>query len=175
MNDGNYKEAIAALAELIEQDSITTIFRYNRAICYFSINMLKESLADYKVLARQLPEESEYVFQQGKVYLKMDSLNKAKVYITKAIVMDNEVGEYFSNRGMAYLKNHEYNLAISDFSKSMFLSGKDKTALHNRGIAYLKMGNREKACQDWCEATTLGNNNSKLHLEKNCRLTPCTK
>ena len=46
MNDEQYKQALPYLNDLVTRDSISTIYRHNRAVTLFNLKKYNEALAD---------------------------------------------------------------------------------------------------------------------------------
>lgn len=174
MDEGRYKEALPYLNQLVERDSISTIYRHNRAVTLFNLRRYKEALADYQVLSNAVPEESEYVFQMGNAYEQLDSSQLAIQYYSQAIKLENDRFLYFFKRGTVYLNEGKLKEAENDFNESLFLNPKHDNSLHNRGIALFKQGQKSRACVDWCQASELGNTYSASHVKTNCSMfEPC--
>jgi tetratricopeptide (TPR) repeat protein len=81
---------------------------------------------------------------------------------------------YFFKRGTLYLKQEYLTEAEADFTAAIELNPKHHNSLHNRGIVRYKLGQESQACEDWCEALTLGNEYSRSHLALVCNnFDPC--
>jgi tetratricopeptide (TPR) repeat protein len=174
MDDEQYKEALPYLDELVTRDSLSTIYRYNRAVTLFNLKKYKQALADYEILSAAVPEESEYVFQIGNAYEHLDSAQLAIDYYTKAIELENDKFLYFFKRGTVLLHKGRFKQAENDLNESILLNPRHDNSLHNRGIARYKMGQSRKACEDWCLANELGNPYSASHIKANCSMfDPC--
>ena len=171
-----YKEALPYLDDLVARDSINTIYRHNRAVTLFNLKKYKEALADYEILSATIPEESEYVFQIGNAYEQLDSADLAVQFYSKAIQLENDKFLYYFKRGTVYLHEGKFKEAENDFNESLLLNPRHDNSLHNRGIALYKLGQSRKACQDWCQATELGNPYSASHVKTNCSMfDPCKR
>jgi len=129
-------------------------------------------LKDYQFLLKAVPDDSENFFQVGNIYDHLDSLNKAEMYYSKAIELEEDNFIYYFKRGTVFLKNSRWSESVNDFSRALELNPEHHNSLHNRGIAYYKAGFKEKGCEDWCQALLKGNTKSALHLEKNCERYP---
>lgn len=168
MNNDQYTEAISLLNPLVEKNPSVTVYRYNRAVTYFNLKKYQEAIADYKILLEELPE-AEYAFQIGNAYEQMDSTLKAVSYFTKAISMDKDNYLYYFKRGTVHLKKSKFVNAIQDFNQSLLLNPEHDNSMHNRGIALFYTKKYEQACEDWCNASRLGNPHSTEHVKKNCK------
>ena len=174
MDEQHYKEALPFLDQLVARDSISTIYRHNRAVTLFNLKKYSEALTDYKILSAAVPEESEYVFQIGNSYEQLDSSELAIEFYTKAIKLENDKFLYHFKRGTLFLHKGRYQEAERDFNESLLLNPRHDNSLHNRGIARYKMGRSRSACEDWCEARDLGNPYSASHIKANCPMFgPC--
>jgi tetratricopeptide (TPR) repeat protein len=176
MNGEQYKEALPYLDDLVGRDSISTIYRHNRAVTLFNLKKYKLALADYEILSAAVPEESEYVFQIGNSYEQLDSAQLAIDFYSKAIHLENDKFLYYFKRGTLYLHQGKFKEAEHDFNESLLLNPRHDNSLHNRGIALYQMGQTRKACEDWCQATELGNPHSASHIKANCSMfDPCKR
>jgi tetratricopeptide (TPR) repeat protein len=174
MDNKQYKEALPYLDDLIRLNTQNPLFRHNRAVTLSNLERHREAIADYKILAKALPNESEYVFQIGNAYEQLDSAIQAIWFYSKAIELEKNKFLFYFKRGTIYLKQNNFIQAEADFDASLKLNPDHDNSLHNRGIALYKLGHQRKACEDWCRAYLLGNTVSLSHLEKNCpRFAPC--
>ena len=108
MDGEQYKEALPFLDDLVARDSVSTIYRYNRAVTLFNLKKYRQALADYEILsAAAVPEESEYVFQIGNAYEQLDSAELAIDFYTKAIRLENDKFCTIFKRGTLYLTKRE--------------------------------------------------------------------
>lgn len=172
MDEGNYKDALPVLDKLVEADTVNTVYRYNRAVTLFNLKRYRESLSEYKILSKDLPEQSEYIFQIGNAYEQLDSTAQAIRFYSQAIEMESDNFLYYFKRGTIQLKQNKLKDADADFSASIELNPEHHNSLHNRGIARYKLGEEKKACEDWCRASQLGNTFSEGHLNANCANSP---
>lgn len=174
MNSERYREALPFLDQLVNGDSVSTIYRHNRAVTLFNLKRYKEALADYEILSKAVPEESEYVFQIGNAYEQLKNPELAIEFYSKAIRMENGMFMYFFKRGTVYLNAGKLKEAENDFNESLMLNPKHDNSLHNRGITLFKLGQTRNACVDWCMAAELGNLVSASHIKTNCPdIGPC--
>ena len=172
MEKGDYKEALAHLDKLTAADQSNFVYRYNRAVTLFNLKQYHEAIAEYKYLRGLLPEQSEYIFQIGNAYEQLDSITLALNFYTQAIETDHDHFIYFFKRGTVFLKQGELKRAEADFTSSLELNPKHHNSLHNRGIALFKLGQENRACDDWCQASVLGNVYSGNYFRQNCAKYP---
>ena len=176
MDGEQYKEALPFLDDLVARDSVSTIYRYNRAVTLFNLKKYAQALKDYEILSAAVPEESEYVFQIGNAYEQLDSTELAIHFYTKAIQLENDKFMYFFKRGTLYLHGGKFKEAEKDYNESLLLNPRHDNSLHNRGIALYRLGQTNKACLDWCQAKELGNQHSASHIKTNCSMfDPCKR
>lgn len=172
MEKGNYKEALAHLDKLTAADQNNFVYRYNRAVTLFNLKQYQEAIVEYKYLHDLLPEQSEYIFQIGNAYEQMDSIDLAVNFYTQAIEIDHDHFIYYFKRGTVFLKQNALHRAEADFTASLELNPKHHNSFHNRGIALFKLGQERKACDDWCQASLLGNVHSGNYFRQNCANSP---
>ena len=77
----------------------------------------------------------------------------------------------FSMTGELRLKANEYSEAIVDYNKAININPDDAHALINRGVAYYNNNIKEKACEDWVNASKKGNTQAIKLLQKYCTQT----
>ncbi|MBS1553959.1 MAG: tetratricopeptide repeat protein [Bacteroidetes bacterium] len=172
MGKGKYQEALPIFNKLVGLDSLSTIYRYNRAVTFTHLNLFQNAIRDYLILVKQLPDEAEYHFQLGDLFERAGNQTNAEVYYGNAIRLEKENFHYFFKRGTFFLKRNSYALAIKDFDESINLNPEHHSSYHNRGIARYKVGLKELACEDWCQALLKGSPNSASHLDRNCERYP---
>jgi len=170
MDDLKFAEALAFFNQAIEKDSVTTIYRFNRAIALTHLEKYRETIAEYQFLTSKVEDEPQYFSQLGTLYNKVNDSEQSIKYYSKAIELDGTTYSDYFQRGTLYLKKNDFVLAVSDFSEALKLNSESHYALHNRGIAFFKLGQTDKACQDWCAARIKGNPYSGSHLEINCKV-----
>lgn len=172
MDEGKYNEAFQIFKKLTSDNPLISIYRYNKAICLFNLERFEESLAEYRILHKQVDNEPEYIFQIGNILERLNQLDSVEYYYTVASQLDRENYLYFFKRGTFYLKNNEYQKAVVDFNAALDLDPEHHNSLHNRGLAYYRLGKKDLACHDWCQASLLGNALSAGHLSTNCNTYP---
>jgi tetratricopeptide (TPR) repeat protein len=171
MEEEKYEDALLILNPLVSEFPSVTSYRYNRAVTLFHLEKYLQSILDYKELFKESPEV-EYVFQIANAYEQMDSLEKAVIYYSKTIELEQDNYLNYFKRGTIYLKTTKFENAINDYNISVRLNPAHHNSLHNRGIALYHLKRTEQACEDWCNAFRLGNPYSEEHLNKNCKIIP---
>ncbi len=166
-----FADALAILEPLIEDDTSNTTLRHNRAIANFNLKKYREALADYLFLVRENPQ-SEYFFQAGNSYEHMNQPDSAINYYNKAIELETDNFLYFFKRGTVLLKKKKFRQSVEDFDAALALNPEHSNSMHNRGLAKFATGNTQSACQDWCDASLLGNGTASVHLSRNCKTYP---
>ena len=74
----------------------------------------------------------------------------------------------FLNRALAFLYIKNYPSTLDDYNSIIRLEPGNADALTNRGAAYQYLDQKEKACEDWKNASDLGSVKAKTYLEKYC-------
>lgn len=172
MDAKRFDDALPILNKLVAIDSTNTIYRNNRAVTFFNLKKYKEAWGDYLLLYKEFPDQAEYAFQMGNAYEHLDSLTNAINLYNQAIALEEDNYLFYFKRGTVRLKQDNFEEAISNFNHALSLNPLHDNSLHNRGIALYKTGKKVKACEDWCEASLLGNPTAGLHLSKNCKTYP---
>jgi len=171
LNAGRFADALAILEPLIKEDSSNTTLRHNHATACFNLKKYRQALGDYLFLIRENPQ-SEYFFQAGNSFEHLNKPDSAIAYYTKAIDLEKDNFLYFFKRGTVLLKSGKFKESIADFNDALVLNPEHSNSMHNRGLAKFATGSTSSACEDWCEASLLGNSTASLHLSRNCKTYP---
>ncbi len=172
INTGQFTDALTILESLMANDSSDITLRHNRAIASFNLKNYRTALSDYLFLTRERPEEAEYFFQAGNSYEHLNDLATAIEYYNKALDIEKDNFLYFFKRGTALLKTKKFKESIPDFNDALALNPDHSNSFHNRGLARFATSNPGGACEDWCDASLLGNATASAHLAKNCKTYP---
>ncbi len=171
LSTGKFADALAILDPLVKDDTTDITLRHNRAIAYFNLKKYREALDDYLFLIRENPLP-EYLFQAGNSYEHLNKPDSALAYYTRTLDVEKDNFLYFFKRGTALLKTSKFSAAILDFNEALILNPEHSNSMHNRGLAKFASGNDRGACEDWCDASILGNAMASLHLSRNCKSFP---
>jgi len=171
LSAGRFADALAILDPLVKEDTTDITLRHNRAIACFNLKKYRQALADYLFLIRENPLP-EYLFQAGNSYEHLNKPDSAIAYYTRTLEVEKDNFLYFFKRGTVLLKTSKYSAAILDFNEALLLNPEHSNSMHNRGLAKFATGNNRGACEDWCDASILGNATAALHLSKNCKTYP---
>ena len=101
----------------------------------------------WKDAAEKSPYASRAYNNLGKAYLDMGEVDKAKVAITRAIVLKPDNYSAYSNLGLVYTDEGLYNRAEDAFKKAIELKPRFASSYYNLGHLYVKMGDLDRALE----------------------------
>lgn len=121
----------------------------------FALFSFNQSLYDYTVAIRLMPQFADAWFQRGLVHLNRfnDSLGLAD--LRQAIRLDPTNGSYHTGRAEYYQRIGNTSAAISDADSALRLNPNDFTALEVRAAARSKLGDLPGAQSDASRAKSI--------------------
>ena len=90
--------------------------------------------------------------------------------INNALRLNSKSSKIYYDCGVIKRDSGDLQGALNDFKKSFELDPRFGSAIHNIGSIYFDKGETKKACEYWQIGSKLGNENSKLLLDRHCHL-----
>ncbi len=118
-----------------------------------------------------LSPDSEYgFFCKGWFKTEKGEYEDAVAFFDDAIKQNNEFWQAYYQRGNSYGVLKDYSKAISDISKALELNPGYGEGYFVRGATYIMgVGNKEKGCEDWQKALSLGYKKAGQYIDKFCK------
>lgn len=140
----------------------------------FEKSWITEDTTEKKNLREKIIElypDSEYgLFCKGWFKTEKGEYEDAVAFFNNAIKQNNEFWQAYYHRGNSYGVLKEYSKAISDISKALELNPGYGEGYFVRGATYIMgVGNKEKGCEDWQKAFSLGYEKAGQYIEKFCK------
>jgi tetratricopeptide (TPR) repeat protein len=167
LSDVNFQKSIDVYKTLLEENARNIELNYDIAIVYDAkgdYDLAEKHLQRYIVLK---PNDSKAYNYLGYMLVEQNkTLDKAIVYIEKALTLEPNNGTIHDSLGWAYFKLGKIDKAISELEKAVELTPNDSEIREHLGEAYLKKGGEfaNKAAQEWEKAIEL--RPSKTALQK---------
>ncbi len=139
----NYTEAIKLFTKAIKSDPNSERSYINRGHTYQLIKDYDKALADYTKAIKIDPKSVRAYIYRG---------------LTYSIILEN-VAQTSSNmyeRMLLKIAGTTYNDAMADLNKAIELDPKSSSAYSCRGLLNSVVLDKDKACQDWQIAVSLG-------------------
>lgn len=113
-------------------------------------------------------EKAEQYYEAGKkLFFKNDPRNALKEFEKGLEYMPNHDRLLFES-GNCYMNFREYEKSIELFTKAIESNPRYADAYANRALCWFYLGNREKSCEDWKKADSLGKPNLQDKI-KHCK------
>ncbi len=125
--------------------------------------MLKEAMADYKVLLSMKTKDSRIYSNLGNIYGLMKKGDSAIWAYGVALSMDNKNTDAYINRAITYSMAGRYDLAFPDYTKALEIEPTMYSAYINRGYAYLASGKFNEALSDFNNYLNYDPNNASCY------------
>ena len=118
----------------------------------------------------ELSPNSEYgLFCKAWFATEKDEFEEALVLLSEAIKLNSEFWQAYYHRGNTYGALKDYQNAISDISKALELNPGYGVGYFVRGATYIMgIGNKEKGCEDFQKALSLGYEKAGDYIIKYC-------
>jgi len=140
----------------------------------FEKSWISEDSTEKRILREKIIElypDSEYgLFCKGWFKTEKSEYKDAIVCFDDAIKLNNEFWQAYYQRGNAYGVLKDYSKALSDISKALELYPGYGEGYFVRGATYIMgLKDKEKGCEDWQKAASLGYLKAKEYTEKYCK------
>lgn len=97
----------------------------------------------------------------GEVFLKLDSLDSAEVYLKKAVHLDNEMAQAYYGLGQVYAMQKKYPEAIKNYNSAINYNQNDEDYVISLGEAYVAADSMDQAMQAFYKANDMNSNDPR--------------
>ena len=131
----------------------------------------QQSIRYYSAALEQFENDSSY-YHRGNAKIKLKDFQGAIDDYTKAIGINPNNASFYKNRASAKNELGDYQGAIPDFDKAITINPNNqttRTSYKYRGVSKALVGDQNGACDDWRQATSLGDEVASEWVREQCR------
>lgn len=166
---GDYGKGINDFTKSIELGEENSEIYFERGEAYLFVDENQKGLNDLNVYMKIVGPNEKGYWRRGVLKVNLGMIEEGISDVSKAIMYAPDGDNYFFYRGLIWSEDkNEQIKAIEDFSKAVELDPKNPEYYYFRAMSNLALNNKEKACDDWVMAASLGDENSLFELEENC-------
>lgn len=151
---GDYREAIALLNQLIERHPDHAIDYNNRGLVYFQSGQTGLAIADYNTALQLNPQLASAYNNRANYYAACGQLSMAILDYDEAIDLNPSYVRARLNRGITLRDLKEYEQAIENFDIALLLGQLEGHIYAERGRTYHLWGDWNCAIADYRRALT---------------------
>jgi tetratricopeptide (TPR) repeat protein len=151
----DYAKAAEAYSQAIAEAPNDFFGYMNRAYAYVKLKKIGEARADWEKVVSLKPDESDFYYQLGKLYMQRkktakgwsisnDDYRKAAVYFTKVIELKPSSAGAYLSRGICNWKYDDYKQCFADYQKALEVDPSYKLPLHYIARYYQWVSKDEK-------------------------------
>lgn len=140
----------------------------------FEKSWVTQDSTEKRILRQKIVEvspDSEYgFFCKGWFKTEKGEYEDAITFYSNAVKLNNEFWQAYYLRGNTYGVLNDYSNALSDLNKALELNPNYGDGYFVRGATYIMgLGNKEKGCEDWQKALSLGYEKAGEYIAKFCK------
>ena len=125
----NYEDAIEQFTKAIELESDFEDAYLERAKAKEKISKLAEAAEDYNRLTAIDPKESEYFYNEGRLYAQLEKFQESILPLSKAIEINKKYHDAIQLRSKSYIKLDSFKTAIRDCDLAIEVEKKESREL----------------------------------------------
>ena len=178
---GDYKGAVKALTEAIENDPTHFGALLNRGLAYERLQEFDDALADYSRAIEIVPQFARAFHYRGHVHAALGqyeravenydgALKHADSMVIEAqgqtIALDKPAVYY--DRGNALYNLKKFEEAVANYTSAIALTPGFAAAHNNRGVVHSELGDMKAACVDRSKACELRFELACKWIKANC-------
>lgn len=155
--EGELNKAIDAFKLSLEYKPDNSKAFYNLGKIYYELGQKDLAQSYYKDAVGLSPKDSLSMVAVGLIYYEKANYPEALKYYNMTIEIAPKFGLVYFNRGTMLGQNKQYEQSLEDLTNAIKYEPENSEAYINRGLAHFFMDNRDKACEDWKKAESMGN------------------
>lgn len=163
-----YSSAIDDFSKAIEISGGKPQYSKGRAEAYYKNKQFEEAYDDIKDYLSYYPSDTDASFLFAIISIDYGSYVDALFSLGKLIKANPSEAKYYFYRGVVYIKTENFKVAEEDFNFAIAKEYNLADSYYQRGIARFKLGENNLACDDWEQASKLGNFKSQETKYKYC-------
>ncbi len=135
---------------------------FHEAQQFHRLGALDQALELYKNLHESLPKEVLIINLIAQVYIEINRLQDAILWLKKSIKLNQSQAEAYLNLGSIFFQIEDWKASLENFNKVINLDSKNVIAYFNRGLALKKLSLMNEALNDFHYALSLDKNNFEI-------------
>ena len=163
IRDGNFETALANCLTLLETQSTHPEALKLAAQLSNKTGKLDQAEKYYQQAIALWPQQPEFPFGLGIVFLKQNKYDPAEAAFLKALAIDARYVRALVNLGAIAYHKHQYEQALQYFNQALALEPGNASAYINRGNCHQRKGNAELAANDFEKAIELNGADKAAH------------
>ncbi len=160
LKNAQYDVALGKIQEVLKLEPGNKEALQMQINVYYLQDDYKEAYSLVEKALDKYPDESEFYYQRGLIYIGRQKYEKAVDDFNKVISMNGtDLYKVYLNRGIANMNMMEYERATEDFSKSIDLNGNNASAYHTRGMLNYQLKDYNASVKDFKKALEINSDN----------------
>lgn len=157
MYRGDFEQAVAMLAPLLEGNDTNSALHYHLAISYEELDQFEETEAQLKAYLELVPGDPEMQNFLGYLYAEHGvKLDRAEELLTQALSSEPDNPFFLDSLGWIYYQRGNGEKAVELIQRAIYGMESDDAILREHlGDAYLLKGDTEHAIAEWERAQRL--------------------
>jgi tetratricopeptide (TPR) repeat protein len=126
------------------------------------------AVSDYLRAGKLNPAYAENFNNLAFLYSETGRMDEALEYYSKAIsILPSEY--LFKRRATCYITQKKYSEALQDYLSALNINPESGETYFNCGVCYFYLNQKDKACDDWKKASSMGYENAAKYLDSYCK------
>jgi hypothetical protein len=146
---GQYEEAIAIFAGILEKYPDVHIINYDIGNSYFQMDKYDEAEEHYLKVLEKEPDHVHTLMGIGNCYINRGNNEKALEWYNKIEFEKIEDATVLYNIGTIFYNTSKFNEALKYYKKAVEIQEDSLDARYQLGLAYLAMGNNPEALREF--------------------------
>jgi predicted O-linked N-acetylglucosamine transferase (SPINDLY family) len=163
ISDGNFETALANCLTILDTHSGHPEALKLAAQLSNKTGKLDQAKNYYQQAIALWPQQPEFRFGLGIVFLKQNKYDPAEAAFLKALAIDARYVRALVNLGAIAYHKHQYEQALQYFNQALALEPGNASAYINRGNCHQRKGNAELAANDFEKAIELNGADKAAH------------
>ncbi|MEA5502496.1 tetratricopeptide repeat protein [Halotia wernerae UHCC 0503] len=165
-NQGNYKEAVDNLTQVIKLEPKNALAYNRRGDAFYRLGNYQKSQADSSQAIILNPQDANAYYDRGFSAYELGKYKEAIADYTQAIKLDSQNAYVYYGRGLANAQLQEHKKAIEDFSKAIALKSRYTDAYLQRGILRRRLKLKQAAVKDFNAIIDINPNDAKAYYQR---------
>jgi tetratricopeptide (TPR) repeat protein len=165
-NQGNYKEAVDNLTQVIKLEPQNSLAYNRRGDAFYRLGDYQKSQTDSSQAITLNPQDANAYYDRGFSSYELGKYKEAIADYTQAIKLNSQNAYAYYGRGLANTQLHEHKEAIEDFSKAIALKSGYTDAYLQRGILHRRLKFKQAAIKDFNVIIDINPNDAKAYYQR---------
>lgn len=160
LETNQYNEAITQFSHAIKLNEAYTEAYVSRAKIYIEIGKLNSAAKDYEKAAMINPKVVDYFFEAGKLNYQTNNYNKALIYLSDAVILDNEHFQAYQYKSFSHIKLSEYKNGIVAINRALNIK-ETYVGYYVKGVANDSLKNYQQAIVNYQKSIEFNSSHKK--------------